>query len=65
MAPGRSGLPQAGQLASVEGAAAGAGRFAAGGGTGGRLTEGVRAAPAVAPTATGFGAAAAGTVNGF
>src|SRR5947209_6031349 len=78
MAPGSSGLPQAGQALGV-GAAGAPACLAAGGMTGARLmlpsdtlpAEGGRAppaggaTPAPAPTATGFGAAAAGTVNGF
>src|SRR5271166_5940182 len=74
MAPGLSGLPQAGQLAGVPDvdAAAAPGGLVPGGGTGGRLmlpsdtlpAEGGRAGPAAAPTAAGCGAAA-GTVKGF
>src|SRR5277367_5174652 len=73
MAPGKSALPQAGQLAGVVDTAAPDG-LAPGAGTGGRLMAPSDTLPAEdggrpptaapAPTATGFGAAA-GTVTGF
>ena len=76
MAPGNSGLPQAGQLAGVEDGAAPLTGLAPGVGAAGIWMlpsdtlppEGGRAPAAAAaptPTAAGFGAAAAPTVTGF